>query len=88
MVVGRRALVTGASGGLGREIAIKLASEGCTVSLLGRKNLNEVREKIKSSHILKKITSDEKDFAAASDSLSFFLKEQNVYANYEEACLE
>lgn len=50
MVTGRTALVTGANGGLGREIAIKLASEGCVVSLLGRKNLHNVCKKIESSH--------------------------------------
>jgi len=40
---------------------------------------DRVGEKIKSSHILKLLDFDEKDFSLASDSLSLFLLEQNVY---------
>tara|TARA_R110002110_G_scaffold234140_5_gene450268 strand:+ start:200 stop:886 length:687 start_codon:yes stop_codon:yes gene_type:complete len=47
MVLGRHALVTGATGGLGRCIATKLASEGCTLSLLGRSDtLNDIANDI------------------------------------------
>jgi len=56
-----------------------LSPFGCHVVLLE----DRVGEKIKSSHILKKLTNDEKDFVAASDSLFLFLKEQNVYNNVE-----
>ncbi len=41
MVLGKHALVTGATGGLGKSIAKRLASEGCKLSLLGRSGLPE-----------------------------------------------
>ena len=48
---------------------------GCHIVLLeGR-----VGEKVKTSHILKKLSFDEKDFVLAADSLSLFLDEQLVY---------
>ncbi len=40
---------------------------------------DRVGEKIRSSHILKKLDFEDNDFVLALDSLSFFLDEQNVY---------
>ena len=48
---------------------------GCHLVLLE----DRVGEKIKTSHILKKLSFDDADFVLAADSLSFFLEEQNVY---------
>ena len=42
---------------------------------------DRVGEKINSSHILKTLVFDEKDFISASDSLSVFLGERFVYSN-------
>ena len=42
---------------------------------------DRVGEKINSSHILKTLVFDEKDFISASDSLSIFLGERFVYSN-------
>ena len=54
-----------------------LSPFGCHIVLLeGR-----VGEKINSSHILKKLSFEEKDFRLASDSLSTFLDGQFVYSN-------
>ena len=54
-----------------------LSPFGCHIVFLeGR-----VGEKINSSHILKRLTFDEKDFVAASDSLSVFFGEHFVYSN-------
>ena len=54
-----------------------LSPFGCHIVLLeGR-----VGEKIRSSHILKKLVFEEKDFMLASDSLSVFLAGQFVYSN-------
>lgn len=38
---GKKALITGASGGLGRELALLLAAVGCNIHLLGR-NCNKL----------------------------------------------
>jgi len=48
---GKEALITGASGGLGQEIAIELAKAGCNLHLIGRseKKLKGVAEHIKRS---------------------------------------
>ena len=44
----KRAIITGASGGIGRAIAIALASEGATLALLGRNNekLSQIAQEI------------------------------------------
>jgi len=54
-----------------------LSPFGCHVVLLE----DRVGEKINSSHILKKLSFEDKDFKLAADSLSFFLDEQLVYSN-------
>ena len=48
---------------------------GCHIVLLE----DRIGEKIKTSHILRKLSFDEKDFLLAADSLSSFLEEQLVY---------
>ena len=47
---GKRAVVTGASSGIGREIAIQLAAPGGEIWLIGRdvERLNEVAELVQS----------------------------------------
>jgi len=52
---------------------------GCHLVLLE----DRVGEKIKTSHILKKLSFDEKDFVLAADSLSLFLEEQLVYSGVD-----
>ena len=54
-----------------------LSPFGCHLVLLE----DRVGEKIKTSHILKKLDFDSEDFVYASDSLSLFLSSQNVYNN-------
>ena len=54
-----------------------LSPFGCHIVLLD----DRVGEKINSSHILKTLDFDEKDFVLAADSLSFFLNKLFVY-NY------
>ena len=54
-----------------------LSPFGCHVVFLE----DRVGEKINSSHILKKLSFEDKDFKLAADSLSFFLDEQLVYSN-------
>jgi 3-oxoacyl-[acyl-carrier protein] reductase len=46
-IKGQKAIITGASGGIGRSVAIGLAESGVDVALLGRNeaNLNETKEK-------------------------------------------
>lgn len=48
LLSGKIALVTGASVGLGREIAIRLAKEGCQLMILARREalLNELASEI------------------------------------------
>ena len=55
LLSGKKALVTGASVGLGREIAIRLAKEGCQLIILARREalLNDLASEIESRGYLR-----------------------------------
>ena len=50
MILGKTVLITGAYGGLGRELSIKLAKRGCNLFLVGRdsKKLKDFCKELKS----------------------------------------
>ena len=55
---GKNCLITGATGGLGKEIAIELAKKNCNLFLTGRQNkklekLNDELEKTNKNNLIK-----------------------------------
>lgn len=78
---GRNAVVTGASAGLGREIAIALAGQGANVAILARREhkLNEVAEEVRAKGVdclvVKcDVTDTEQVMAAAEKCIAHFGK--------------
>lgn len=78
MVTNKHALVTGATGGLGQQIAMKLASEGCLVSLMGTKNLSNIVDKIESAYPKSVNKSFTVDFSKSDDLQNFLENDEEV----------
>src|SRR5437773_8029119 len=66
----RVAVVSGAAGGLGRAIAIRLASEGASIEILDRKDASEVCAEIGGAcHTTLCDVTDETQIAAAAEAI-------------------
>ena len=51
-LIGKSALVTGASSGIGQAIAIRLAQEGCNVAINYRKDVDEAEQTVASLRVV------------------------------------
>ena len=80
----KNAVVTGASGGLGEQVALRLASEGCNLFLLGRSKdkLQKVSSKIQNKYPNVDVKQEVVDFSNESD-LNLFLNKNIVVCMME-----
>ena len=80
VLANKNAMITGASGGLGEQIALRLASEGCGLFLLGRneEKLHKVSVAIQQEYPSVNIKKEVVNFARTSDLKSFLSKDITV----------
>lgn len=80
MIKGKVAMVTGAGGGVGRAISMRLASEGCKVVLLGRdktklqKVASEIGDKKNTMTVIADITKEAEVLSAIDQTINSFDK--------------
>ena len=74
----KNALITGATGGLGEQVALKLAQKGCNLHLTGRNNekLKKLAQKIKNFHVDVDFTAV--DFCSVQQVQDFLKKDVSV----------
>ena len=80
---GKNCLVTGATGGLGREIAKEFAKNGCNLFLTGRNNdkLNSLKNELENDQI--KIDFEDADLSDDGEIQKLIEKVQGVFANID-----
>ena len=80
---GKNCLITGATGGLGKEIAKESAKNGCNLFLTGRNNdkLNSLKNELENDQI--KIDFEDADLSDASEIQKLVEKVRGVFANID-----
>ena len=82
---GKNCLITGATGGLGREIAKEFAKNGCNLFLTGRNNdkLNSLKNELENSVNEIKIDFEDADLSDDGEIQKLIEKVQGVFANID-----
>ena len=80
---GKNCLITGATGGLGKEIAKEFAKNGCNLFLTGRNNdkLNSLKNELENDQI--KIDFEDADLSDDGEIQKLIEKIQGVFANID-----
>jgi len=80
---GKNCLITGATGGLGKEIAKEFAKNGCNLFLTGRNNekLNSLKNELKNYEI--KIDFEHADLSDVDDIQKLIDKTKKVFSNID-----
>ena len=80
---GKNCLITGATGGLGKEIAMEFAKNGCNLFLTGRNNekLNSLKNELKNDEI--KIDFETADLSNIDDIQKLIDKTKNTFSNID-----
>jgi len=82
---GKNCLITGATGGLGKEIAKEFAKNGCNLFLTGRNNdkLNSLKNELENSVNEIKIDFEDADLSDDGEIQKLIEKVQGVFANID-----
>ena len=82
---GKNCLVTGATGGLGREIAKEFAKNGCNLFLTGRNNdkLNSLKNELENSQNEIKIDFKDADLSDDNEIQTLIEKVKNTFVNID-----
>ena len=80
---GKNCLITGATGGLGKEIAMEFAKNGCNLFLTGRNNekLNSLKNELQNDQI--KIDFEAADLSDVDDIQKLIDKTKNAFPNID-----
>ena len=80
---GKNCLITGATGGLGKEIAVEFAKNGCNLFLTGRNNekLNSLKDGLENNGI--KIDFEAADLSDVDDIQKLIDKTKNTFSNID-----
>ena len=80
---GKNCLITGATGGLGKEIAKEFAENGCNLFLTGRndKKLNSLKNELQNDQI--KIDFEAADLSDVDDIQKLIDKTKNIFSNID-----
>ena len=80
---GKNCLITGATGGLGKEIVKEFAKNGCNLFLTGRNNekLNSLKNELKNYEI--KIDFEHADLSDVDDIQKLIDKTKKVFSNID-----
>ena len=80
---GKNCLITGATGGLGKEIAKEFAENGCNLFLTGRNDekLNSLKNKLQNDEI--KIDFESADLSDVDDIQKLIDKTKNIFSNID-----
>ena len=83
ILCGKNCLITGATGGLGKEIAKEFAKNGCNLFLTGRNNdkLNSLKNELENDQI--KIDFEDADLSDDSEIHKLIEKVKGVFANID-----
>ena len=83
ILCGKNCLITGATGGLGKEIAKEFAKNGCNLFLTGRNNdkLNSLKNELENDQI--KIDFEDADLSDDGEIQKLIEKVQGVFANID-----
>ena len=83
ILCGKNCLITGATGGLGKEIAKEFAKNGCNLFLTGRNNdkLNSLKNELENDQI--KIDFEDADLSDDGEIQKLIEKIQGVFANID-----
>ncbi len=82
---GKNCLITGATGGLGKEIAKEFAKNGCNLFLTGRNNekLNELKNKLENSENNIKIGFEQADLSNISEIQKLIDQIKKMFSNID-----
>ena len=82
---GKNCLITGATGGLGKEIVKEFAKNGCNLFLTGRNNekLNSLKNELKNYENEIKIDFEHADLSDVSDIQKLIDKTKNTFSNID-----
>ena len=85
ILCGKNCLITGATGGLGKEIAKEFAKNGCNLFLTGRNNdkLNSLKNELENSVNEIKIDFEDADLSDDGEIQKLIEKVQGVFANID-----
>ena len=85
ILCGKNCLITGATGGLGKEIAKEFAKNGCNLFLTGRNNdkLNSLKNELKNSVNEIKIDFEDADLSDDSEIQKLIEKVKNTFVNID-----
>jgi short-subunit dehydrogenase len=82
---GKNCLITGATGGLGKEIAKEFAKNGCNLFLTGRNNekLNELKNELENSENNIKIGFEQADLSNISEIQKLIDQTKKIFSNID-----
>ena len=82
---GKNCLITGATGGLGKEIAKEFAKNGCNLFLTGRNNekLNKLKNELENSENNIKIGFEQADLSNISEIQKLIVQTKKIFSNID-----